>query len=240
MITAIRKLKPIPIEINGSKNSAEENIKEPNKNAEESEDDEKLLNKLPFGNCLDEKPELFYTRPIPTIDLDTFYKNLSENIEVKNPNIDKLNELEDDDYNIWYGNHEVIEIKEQDEDEKWNPPNSLEDIRRGKTDEKTMKKYIKGITEESRKLYFKNIAKNIEESNIQSIIDIILKEYGMEKEKYNVKIMKRGRMRGQGFVETSKIDIAKIIKEELNGYILFNKPIVIEYSKDKSSTNNEI
>jgi len=243
-IKAIRKAKLIPIELLSTKYNAlvngttsddkevKENV-ESNIQKEEDKMDEEEISELPFGDCTKSKQEIFYTQAIPTMDLDEYYKGLMENInkptESKKEQVERL---ADDEYNIWYSNREVLEMNDSEE-EQWIAPKTLKEIRDGRTKTEEIKKYLKGITEETNKLYMKNIEKQVQEDHIQQIIDVILREHNM-KDEVQVKIMKKGRMRDQGFVETNKREIAKIIKEELNGYMLFGKPIVIEYARAKN------
>lgn len=49
--------------------------------------------------------------------------------------------------------------------------------------------------------------------------------------RYNIRLMQEGRMKGQAFVTLQTIEQARIALEETNGYILKDKPMVVQFAK---------
>lgn len=49
--------------------------------------------------------------------------------------------------------------------------------------------------------------------------------------RYNVRLMQEGRMKGQGFVTLPNIAQAQLALSETNGYILKDKPMVVQFAK---------
>lgn len=86
--------------------------------------------------------------------------------------------------------------------------------------------YQKGIP--SKVLYVKNIAKSVCEIHLVSV-------FGKYKELQNADIvyryMKKGKMKGQAFIEFEKIEVAEKALEENLGLILEGKPLIIQFGK---------
>ena len=82
------------------------------------------------------------------------------------------------------------------------------------------------------RLYIKNLAKQVELQDLQ----FIYKKYFIEnldssEKQYNVQLMQLGRMKGQAFVTLQSVKQAELALEETNGYILKDKPMVVQFSK---------
>ncbi|XP_025192443.1 nucleolin-like [Melanaphis sacchari] len=86
--------------------------------------------------------------------------------------------------------------------------------------------YQKGIP--SKILYVKNIAKSVCEKQLISV-------FGKYKQLQNSDIvyryMKKGKMKGQAFIEFENIEVAEKALEENLGLILEEKPLIIEFGK---------
>ncbi|XP_023247368.1 RNA-binding protein 40 [Copidosoma floridanum] len=84
----------------------------------------------------------------------------------------------------------------------------------------------------SARLYIKNLAKQVEESDLHFIYKryVLPSSSGTESE-YNVRLMQEGRMKGQAFVTLPNVAQAQLALDETNGYILKEKPMVVQFAK---------
>ncbi|CAH0561076.1 unnamed protein product [Brassicogethes aeneus] len=85
------------------------------------------------------------------------------------------------------------------------------------------KNYEPGDT--TSKLYLKNMHKNVEERDLFNLLTDIDKNNII-----SIDLMK-GKMKGQGFIQFKDENIAKEALILLNGILLRNKPIIVQYSK---------
>ncbi|XP_015590837.1 RNA-binding protein 40 [Cephus cinctus] len=86
------------------------------------------------------------------------------------------------------------------------------------------------------RLYIKNLAKQVESKDLH----FIYKKYvipTMENPDYQfeVRLMQEGRMKGQAFVTLQNTTQAQLALEETNGYILKDKPMVVQFAKAAKS-----
>ncbi|CAG8533815.1 7063_t:CDS:2, partial [Acaulospora morrowiae] len=89
-----------------------------------------------------------------------------------------------------------------------------------------MKKYAPG--EPSRTLYIKNLAqKKIEEKDLEYLFGKYFNSYSDMKSNLEIQLMKEGRMRGQAFIKFPNIEMATRALNELHGYVVHDKPMVI-------------
>ncbi|XP_072760315.1 RNA-binding region-containing protein 3 [Anoplolepis gracilipes] len=84
----------------------------------------------------------------------------------------------------------------------------------------------------SNRLYIKNLAKQIETKDLH----YIYKRYfiaGLKdaENEYDVRLMQEGRMKGQAFITLQNTSQARLALEETNGYILKDKPMVVQFAK---------
>lgn len=49
--------------------------------------------------------------------------------------------------------------------------------------------------------------------------------------RYNVRLMQEGRMKGQAFITLQNTEQAQLALEETNGFILKDKPMVVQFAK---------
>ncbi|XP_014237999.1 RNA-binding protein 40 [Trichogramma pretiosum] len=88
----------------------------------------------------------------------------------------------------------------------------------------------------SNRLYIKNLAKQVEENDLHSIYrKYILPDSNPGESEYNVRLMQEGRMKGQAFITLPNITQAQLALNETNGYILKEKPIVVQFAKAAKS-----
>ncbi|KAH0946506.1 hypothetical protein HN011_003241 [Eciton burchellii] len=84
----------------------------------------------------------------------------------------------------------------------------------------------------SNRLYIKNLTKQVEMKDLDYIYQrfVITGLKDVESE-YNLRLMQEGRMKGQAFVTLQNIMQAQMALEETNGYILKDKPMVVQFAK---------
>ncbi|XP_015510977.1 RNA-binding region-containing protein 3 isoform X2 [Neodiprion lecontei] len=84
------------------------------------------------------------------------------------------------------------------------------------------------------RLYIKNLSKQVELKDLDYIYKKYVLPYNQANEeapRYNVRLMQEGRMKGQAFITLQTIEQARIALEETNGFILKNKPMVVQFAK---------
>ena len=93
------------------------------------------------------------------------------------------------------------------------------------------KNYEKG--ELSKRLYVKNLSKKVEEADLKRVYGryVNFTNNQEEKELFDIRLMKEGRMKGQAFVTLPNEEIANKALNETNGYILIDKPIVVQFAR---------
>lgn len=84
----------------------------------------------------------------------------------------------------------------------------------------------------SYRLYIKNLAKQVEVKDLNFIYrKYVTPELKNAESEYGVRLMQEGRMKGQAFVTLQNVAQAQSALEETNGYILKNKPMVVQFAK---------
>ncbi|XP_072032771.1 RNA-binding region-containing protein 3-like isoform X2 [Amphiura filiformis] len=92
------------------------------------------------------------------------------------------------------------------------------------------KKYDPG--EPTLRLYLKNLAKQVEEKDLKFIYGRYVDwESTIDKDMFTIQLMKQGRMKGQAFVGLPSEYAAKKALQDTNGYLLFDKPIVVQFAR---------
>lgn len=83
----------------------------------------------------------------------------------------------------------------------------------------------------SARLYIKNLAKQVEEKDLRFVygryVHHLLDD---EKETFDIRLLKEGRMKGQAFVTFPDVALATSALADTNGYMLHGKPIVVQYA----------
>ncbi|TGZ52749.1 RNA-binding protein 40 [Temnothorax longispinosus] len=88
----------------------------------------------------------------------------------------------------------------------------------------------------SNRLYIKNLAKQVEAKDLHYIYQrYVIAGLKDSENEYDVRLMQEGRMKGQAFVTLQNDVQAKMALEETNGYILKDKPIVVQFAKSIKS-----
>ena len=92
------------------------------------------------------------------------------------------------------------------------------------------KKYSSG--ECTSRLYIKNLTKHTTEQELVNLFGAFIDwSAHLAYEAFDIRLMKEGRMKGQAFVTLPDEAGAQAIVDECNGYILNNKPIVIQFAR---------
>ncbi|XP_041670183.1 RNA-binding region-containing protein 3 [Cheilinus undulatus] len=82
------------------------------------------------------------------------------------------------------------------------------------------------------RLYVKNIAKQVEEKDLKYIYGRYINPSSEEERNmFDIVLMKEGRMKGQAFVGLPSEQSAEKALRETNGYVLFDKPLVVQFAR---------
>lgn len=82
------------------------------------------------------------------------------------------------------------------------------------------------------RLYIKNLAKTVDEKDLKFIFGrYINHNVEEEKDRFDIRLMKEGRMKGQAFITLPSEDKAKKALRDVHGYILQGKPMVIQFAR---------
>ncbi|KAI5718583.1 hypothetical protein M8J77_023374 [Diaphorina citri] len=82
------------------------------------------------------------------------------------------------------------------------------------------------------RLYMKNLAKQVTLPDLEFIYRrYYLPDYKEQGTMFDIRLMQEGRMKGQAFITLQTVDQAKLALQETNGYILKDKPMVVQYAR---------
>ncbi|XP_018340255.1 PREDICTED: RNA-binding protein 40 [Trachymyrmex septentrionalis] len=88
----------------------------------------------------------------------------------------------------------------------------------------------------SNRLYIKNLTKQVEMKDLHYIYErYVIAGLKDTENEYDVRLMQEGRMKGQAFITLQNAVQAKMALEETNGYILKDKPMVVQFAKTNRS-----
>eukprot|EP01130_Rhizamoeba_saxonica_P017317 TRINITY_DN8358_c0_g1_i1.p1 TRINITY_DN8358_c0_g1~~TRINITY_DN8358_c0_g1_i1.p1 ORF type:complete len:228 (-),score=64.40 TRINITY_DN8358_c0_g1_i1:58-741(-) len=85
--------------------------------------------------------------------------------------------------------------------------------------------------EPSNKLYIKNLASDVTEEDMQYIYGRYFPSKTIMQENMKIKLLKKGRLKGQCFITFPNRPLAKKALQETHGYILHEKPMVISFGR---------
>ncbi|XP_011304766.1 RNA-binding protein 40 [Fopius arisanus] len=86
------------------------------------------------------------------------------------------------------------------------------------------------------RLYIKNLSKHVELDDLHYIYKrYVLPGLNNSESQYDVRLMQEGRMKGQAFVTFQNMGQAQLALNETNGYILKDKPMVVQFAKAAKS-----
>ena len=89
--------------------------------------------------------------------------------------------------------------------------------------------YKKGMT--TSRLYIKNLSKTVIEKDLHFVFGKYVNWDSDEKNRYDISLMKQGRMKGQAFITLPSEIVAERAIEDANGLFLHGKPIVVQFSR---------
>ncbi|XP_059165684.1 RNA-binding region-containing protein 3-like [Physella acuta] len=92
------------------------------------------------------------------------------------------------------------------------------------------KRYNEG--EPSCRLYIKNLAKTVDEEDLHWVYGRYVDwDNDIEKNIFDIRLMKEGRMKGQAFVTLPSEKVSVTALKDTNGFILKDKPIVVQFAR---------
>ncbi|NWS65988.1 RBM40 protein, partial [Crotophaga sulcirostris] len=82
------------------------------------------------------------------------------------------------------------------------------------------------------RIYVKNLAKQVQEKDLKFIFGRYV-DFQSEEERnmFDIRLMKEGRMKGQAFIGLPNEKAAAKALKEANGYVLFEKPMVVQFAR---------
>lgn len=84
----------------------------------------------------------------------------------------------------------------------------------------------------SMRLYIKNLSREVDSPDIERIYKRYVTNCDVnELEMFNIRVMQEGRMKGQAFVSLPSIELSQRAVSETNGFILKNKPMVVQFAR---------
>ncbi|KAL8564091.1 hypothetical protein ACOMHN_034568 [Nucella lapillus] len=130
------------------------------------------------------------------------------------------------------------EKEEQDDEEMWGETKfiSRSELRKGRLSHREMEElslfryYKEG--EPSRRLYIKNVAKQVTEEDLHWVFGRYVNwDDESQKTIFDIRLMKEGRMKGQAFVTLATEEQAAKAVRDTNAFVLKGKPMVVHYAR---------
>ena len=88
------------------------------------------------------------------------------------------------------------------------------------------------LIESNKRLYIENLSKKVYETHLRRIYGRYIDFDNIEeKELFDIRLMKEGRMKGQAFVTLPNEEKAIRALHETNGYMLIDKPIAVQFAR---------
>nr|XP_038038794.1 RNA-binding region-containing protein 3 [Anas platyrhynchos]XP_038038795.1 RNA-binding region-containing protein 3 [Anas platyrhynchos]XP_038038796.1 RNA-binding region-containing protein 3 [Anas platyrhynchos] len=82
------------------------------------------------------------------------------------------------------------------------------------------------------RIYVKNLAKQVQEKDLKFIFGRYVDfQSELERNMFDIRLMKEGRMKGQAFIGLPNEKAAAKALKEANGYVLFEKPMVVQFAR---------
>ncbi|XP_063963592.1 RNA-binding region-containing protein 3-like [Lytechinus pictus] len=140
------------------------------------------------------------------------------------------------------------EEEDEEEEEEDDGPESAEFITREQLKKKLSKDEMKHISvfknyssgEPTTRLYIKNLAKQIEEKDLKFIYGRYIDWTSpLDKDMFNIQLMKQGRMKGQAFVGLPSELAAQRALRDTNGLLVNDKPIVVSFARSAKPKEKE-
>ena len=136
--------------------------------------------------------------------------------------------------------------EEEEEEEEWGATEfiSSRKLHRGKISRSEMKNFsvFKNYDsgEPTTRLYIKNLAKQVTEKELHYIYGKYVSwEDDIEKNMFDIRLMKEGRMKGQAFVTLPQESAAKEALEDTNRFVMHGKPMVVQFARSAKPKEND-
>ncbi|CAI9726866.1 RNA-binding region-containing protein 3 [Octopus vulgaris] len=135
---------------------------------------------------------------------------------------------------------------EEEEDDKFKNIQfvSTEKLRQGRISSKDMKElsvfknYQPG--EPSSRLYIKNLSRHVTEDDLWKIFGFYINSKNEdERNMFYIRLMQEGRIRGQAFITLPNEKVAKVALEDTNGFVLYNRPMVVQFARSAKQKEGE-
>lgn len=143
-------------------------------------------------------------------------------------------------FGLFDRNKDVSTSEDEFDDETQNEFISAQQIKSSKMDPNDlallsqMKNYEKG--ERSNRLYIKNLAKSTTEEDLAFVFKRFIRQCDeSQKEKFQIRLMKEGRMKGQAFVTFPTDRAAERALDQTHGFVLHDRPMITQYGRAAKS-----
>ncbi|XP_042321262.1 RNA-binding region-containing protein 3 [Sceloporus undulatus] len=128
------------------------------------------------------------------------------------------------------------QMEEEEDDEIPSEFISKRELEKGRVSKKEMetlsvfKNYEPG--DPNCRIYVKNLSKQVQEKDLKFIFGRYV-DFSSEVERimFDIRLMKEGRMKGQAFIGLPDEKAAAKALKEVNGYVLFDKPMVVQFAR---------
>ncbi|XP_077133497.1 RNA-binding region-containing protein 3-like [Ranitomeya variabilis] len=137
------------------------------------------------------------------------------------------------------------EENEEEEDDLLKEFISRRELEKGRVSKEEMRKlsvfknYDPG--EPNCRLYVKNLSKQVTEKDLKFIFGKFIDfSSGTEANMFDIRLMTEGRMKGQAFIGFPNEDVAAKALKHTHGYVLFNKPMVIQFARSARPKPNTV
>ncbi|GFQ75939.1 RNA-binding region-containing protein 3 [Trichonephila clavata] len=90
------------------------------------------------------------------------------------------------------------------------------------------------------RLYIKNLAKQVEEKDLRYVFGRFIDQNSeQDRNMFDIRLMKEGRMKGQAFVTLANEKQAMEAIKETNGFVLHTKPLVVQFARSAKPKEEE-
>jgi len=180
----------------------------------EAERDTTIKKAIPenFAKSMTEKEEIYSYINVKNYDIDEYYKSiesycLNREDEVQLPDEQTIKKIDYEDFDIWFQKPGLNNRAQPAEEE---------------TEHQISNK----------SLYVKNISKQAtEEDFYEMLVPLFGEDEAQMRKEVTVILMKKGKMRGQGFINCTTPEATKRVQEHLIGFELHGKSLIVQYSK---------
>lgn len=91
----------------------------------------------------------------------------------------------------------------------------------------------------SNTIYIKNLSKEVTEENLEYIYGFVFDSDEETKQQIQIKLMKKGKLRGQAFITFPSVRQASQAMSITHGYMLFGQPMIVSFGKMKNKDVSE-